>query len=59
MKINMVKIFDQIGKTKPTLARMHNIEVVGLQSLITDGKIGVSDILETIDIIIENPRRIY
>lgn len=33
--------------------RMHNIEVVGLQGLSTEGEIGVSDIQETIDIITE------
>ncbi len=31
--------------------RMHNMKVVGLQGLSTDGEIGVSDIEETIDII--------
>lgn len=33
--------------------RLHDIEVVGLQGLSTDGEIGVSDIQETIDIIKE------
>lgn len=32
---------------------MHNMEVVGLQGLSTDGEIGVSDIQKTIDIITE------
>ncbi len=31
--------------------RMHDIEVIGLQGLSTDGEIGVSDIQQTIDII--------
>jgi manganese/zinc/iron transport system substrate-binding protein len=31
--------------------RMHNMEVIGLQGLSTDGEIGVSDIQNTIDII--------
>ena len=33
--------------------RMHNIKVVGLQGLSTDAEIGLSDIQDTIDIIIE------
>jgi manganese/zinc/iron transport system substrate-binding protein len=33
--------------------RMHDMEVVGLQGLSTDGEIGVSDIQETIDLITE------
>ncbi|SHF71944.1 metal ABC transporter solute-binding protein, Zn/Mn family [Ornithinibacillus halophilus] len=32
---------------------MHDLEVIGLQGLSTDGEIGVSDIQETIDIIID------
>ena len=32
---------------------MHDLKVVGLQGLSTDGEIGVSDIQKTIDIIME------
>lgn len=34
--------------------KMHNIDVVGLQGLSTDGEIGVSDIQKTIDLITEH-----